>query len=305
MLVAPDEEVVPHREQHVNVGVLREPAEELGEPCLGLRAIEREQLLELIHHEERLAVALAPPPQHGEGDVVVVEAQKLLHRLRVACHLGGQRLREGRHRCPPGHRDDRTPLRRSGGDHSRVEERRLPGSRGADEGQELSAPEPLPQRHDLVLAPEEDLRVLLRERREPGIGATGLRRPRPPDALVARDLPAEGVAEAVDGPDEAWLAGVVAQGLADGVHRHAQGGLGDEDPGPDDVADLGPGERPGPALHEEAQQLVGLGLEGHGLPRAEELPALPVELEVPELQGHGPLRGGGQRNPKTARMTSE
>jgi hypothetical protein len=46
-------------------------------------------------------------------------------------------------------------------------------------------------------------------------------------------------------------------------------------------------ERPGPALHEEDEQLVGLGLEGHGSPRAKELPTLPVELEVPERQRHG------------------
>ena len=64
--------------------------------------------------------------------------------------------------------------------------------------------------------------------------------------------------------------------------------LGDEGLRPDHVADLGPGERPRPALHEQAQELVGLRLERDRLTRAKELPTLLVELEVPKEERHGP-----------------
>jgi transposase len=58
-------------------------------------------------------------------------------------------------------------------------------------------------------------------------------------------------------------------------------GFGDEGAGPDGVTDLGSGQRTRTAV-DQPEQLVGLGLEGDGLARAEELPPLPVELEITE-----------------------
>ena len=110
--------------------------------------------------------------------------------------------------------------------------------------------------------------------------------------LVRRDarLPAEGVAEPAGRPDETRSSRVVVERLADVVHGLGQRGFGDEDAGPDDVADLGPGERPGAPLDEQAQQLVGLGLERDRPARPKKLPTLLVELEIPETHRHRPRR---------------
>ena len=126
----------------------------------------------------------------------------------------------------------------------------MPTPEGPIDGQELLPPDLLPQRLDLGLAAEEVRRVRLREREKPRIGAL-LARPRSPRDVRPRRfprLPAEGVAEAVDRPDEPRVPRVVLQRLADAVHHHGQGRLGNEGLRPDHVADLGPGERPRPAL---------------------------------------------------------
>ena len=113
---------------------------------------------------------------------------------------------------------------------------------------------------------------------------TGLRAGHVSRRLVRRDarLPAEGVAEPVGRPEEAGLSRVVVERPADAVDGLVERGFGDEDAGPDDVADLGAGERPGPPLDEQAQQLVGLGLEGDRPARSKKLSTLLVELEIPE-----------------------
>jgi hypothetical protein len=85
-------------------------------------------------------------------------------------------------------------------------------------------------------------------------------------------------------PDETRSSRVVVERLADAVHGLAQRGLGDEDAGPDGVADLWPGQHPGAPLDEQAQQLVGLGLERDGPARPKKLPTLLVELEIPKRQ---------------------
>jgi hypothetical protein len=98
-------------------------------------------------------------------------------------------------------------------------------------------------------------------------------------------------------PDEARLSRVVVERPADAVDGLVERGFGDGDVGPDDVADLDPGEHPGAALDEQAQELVGLRLEGDKAARPKELSTLLVELELSEKQRHGP-RPGRRRNPE-------
>src|SRR4029453_12063672 len=107
-----------------------------------------------------------------------------------------------------------------------------------------------------------------------------------------RAPPAKGVAEAAGRSDETRSSRVVPERLSDAVHRLGQRGLGDEDPGPDDVADLGPGQRPRTPLDEQAQQLEGLGLERDRPTPPKKLPTLLIELEIPERNRHGPRPGG-------------
>jgi len=98
----------------------------------------------------------------------------------------------------------------------------------------------------------------------------------------------------VDRPDEPRVTRVVPERLADAVHHHGQGRFRDEGPRPDDVADLRPGESPGPALEQQAQELIGLRLQRHGFARAKELAPLLVEHEPSEPERHGPRPGGKQ-----------
>ncbi len=155
-------------------------------------------------------MALPPASHCPQGHFGILEARELLYGLHVSRHLGRQCLGETHHRGPPRRRDHRTPALRPCRDHPRPQERGLAGPGGADEGQEPPALEPLPQSFNPGFTPEEDLGILFFERRQPGIGTARFRRlhwlPKPA-VSVARDLPAEGVAEAVDGPDEAGFPG--------------------------------------------------------------------------------------------------
>jgi hypothetical protein len=63
MVVAAHEEVVPQRQQHVDVRFRGEASQERREALLRVRLVQREQLLELIDDEQRGLVCL-PPPAH-------------------------------------------------------------------------------------------------------------------------------------------------------------------------------------------------------------------------------------------------
>jgi hypothetical protein len=175
--VAADEEVVPQRQQHVDVTLLDQAPEKLREALLHLLRIEREQLLELVHDEDGLEVALPPLPNHREGDVGIVEAQELLHRVRVGGKHFDQGLGERAHRGPARGGDDGPPARGTRGDQPRTHERGLPRPRRTDESQKPSLTQLGPERFDLRLPAEEAPRVRFREGREAWIGTPRLERP--------------------------------------------------------------------------------------------------------------------------------
>ena len=319
LLAAAEQEVVAQRQQDVDLGLLREAAEERREASLHLRSVQGKELLELVHDEEGLVALLPPTADGGERPIglpgqaqFLDPLEQLTDRVGISGEIGDEGPGERQGRAGPGRRVDDSPARRSARDHPRPEERRLPHSRWPDDGQQLLAPDLLPQSLDLGLTAEEEGRVGFREGGQPRIGAEslpggvacagaglldGLAGDRA-SVSVRACFPAERVAEAVDRPDEPRVPRVVLERLADGIHHHGQGRLGDEGLRPDHVADLGPGERPRPALQEQAQQLVGLRLERDRLTRAKELPTLLVELEVPKEERHGPRPGG--RNKESA-----
>jgi hypothetical protein len=84
LLGAPDQEVVPQRQQHVHVRLARQAPQQLREPPLHLGRVQREQLLELVHHQDRVPVAFAPPAHHLERHLGVVDVDQLPEGLRVA-----------------------------------------------------------------------------------------------------------------------------------------------------------------------------------------------------------------------------
>ena len=90
--MALEQEVVAHGQQHVDVGLEDEPAEQLGEARLHLGRVQREQLLELVHDQQRVVVPVPPAGDDRDRDVRVVDARAALHRLGVARQLAGQRL---------------------------------------------------------------------------------------------------------------------------------------------------------------------------------------------------------------------
>ena len=296
VLAATEEKVVAEGEQDVQVGLGQSP-EQVGEPPLNVGRVQGEQLLELVHDEERLLASSAPACDRGEKTArLVASAQlldpskQLLDRLGVTRELRGERAGEGEGRARARRGNDRGPALRSVRNHGGSQKRRLADPGGADHGEEPLPPDLLPQRGGLDLATEEELRVGFGERVKARVGAR-LQLPgrrsgaRLPLRGVARLL-AEGVAKPVGRPEEAGLSRVVVEGPADAVDGLVERGFGDEHAGPDDVADLGPGERPGAPLDEQDQQLVGLGLQGDRPPRPKKLSALLVELEIPKRQRH-------------------
>ena len=174
VLVAPHEEVVPHREEHVHSGLAGEPAQQLGETRLRLRRAEREQLLELVHHEESLRVGLAPPHERLERLARVLESHEPPQRLDVALQLGREGLPQHQQRRVPGRRHHRRPARGPRRHHPRPHEGRLARPRGPDHREEPPGPDALPERLDLALSPEEPVGVRLGERAQAGVRARPL-----------------------------------------------------------------------------------------------------------------------------------
>ena len=148
----------------MDVGVLRQPPEKVREPCLHLRRVEREELLELIHDEKRLGVRLPPARCRRERGVAVLEPGEL-----AQC-LVSRRQAPGPRACPnlaavtslASSPSAAHPYRAARHD-SRTQERRLARTRRTDHGQKPARAMPLPQRLDLRLAPEEAAGVLLGE----------------------------------------------------------------------------------------------------------------------------------------------
>ena len=163
VLPAPHQEVVPQRQEHVHVPVLRQPPEEGREPGLRLLRVEREELLELVHHQERLGMRLPPAQEHLERRLRVLEPHELSQRLGVAGQLRCQRLAQHQERRRPRSRDRRRPPRGARRHDARSHERRLARPRGTDHGEEPTFPEPPPEGLDLTLAAVETPGVFFRE----------------------------------------------------------------------------------------------------------------------------------------------
>jgi hypothetical protein len=171
LLAATDEEVVPQGEQDMDVGLGGQTPQERGEALLHLRRVQGEQLLELVHDEERFPVAPPPATQQGDRRVGLLEAGEHGERFGVAGQLRAQRLPQAPEGMGAGGADECRPSFGPGREDSGSDERGLARPRGADHGEEPAVGDSPPQLPDLALAAEEDRGVLLREGAQPRIGA--------------------------------------------------------------------------------------------------------------------------------------
>ena len=94
-LVAVEQEVVAHRQQHVHVRFEREARQQLREPLLRFRQTLREQLLELIEDQQRMIVPAAPARDDVDGDARLLEVDQPRDGLGIARQLRRERVREG------------------------------------------------------------------------------------------------------------------------------------------------------------------------------------------------------------------
>ena len=67
MVVAPHQEIVAHRKEHVDVCLERQPPEQSGEAGLRFRLVQSEELFELVENDEDIVVGPAPAGQDLEG----------------------------------------------------------------------------------------------------------------------------------------------------------------------------------------------------------------------------------------------
>ena len=272
MLVAADQEVVAQGKQQVDVGVAGEAARasSANRACVSGGLSVNSSSNWSTHEPGPRRGPAASVAAQASGHVGILEARRApappprLPPPRGPVH--GRALVIG---ARPGCAGDRSPSLWPRRDHPARTNDVFPAPEGPMRARSVGA-RASPTGPRLGLSAEEDLGVLFGEGRRAGIRAAGLDWPaQPPRARGVSwpaSLPAEGVAEAVDRPDEAGLAGVVAQGLADGVHGHPRVDSETNTPGQTTSRIWARESALGPALHEEAQQLVGLGLKGTGRP---------------------------------------
>ncbi len=158
VLLAAEEEVVPHRQEDVDVGLQREPGEEGGEAGLHLGRVESEELLELVDDDERLGVVAPPPAEEVHRDVGVVEADHLPHGGGVARDLGASACPSATNGASPGVQTRCAHPSGFAGIEPGPQEAALARAGGSDDGEEVPLRQPLPDPLDLGLAAEEVLR---------------------------------------------------------------------------------------------------------------------------------------------------
>ena len=106
---AAEQEVVPQRQQDVDLGLLRKAAEERREASLHLRSVQGKELLELVQDDEGFVALLPPAPDRGERTVGLPAQAQLLDtleqlsdRLGIAGEIGDQGAGERQGRAGPG-----------------------------------------------------------------------------------------------------------------------------------------------------------------------------------------------------------
>jgi hypothetical protein len=135
---AADQEVVAQREHDVHVRLRGHLSEEGREALLGWSRVQREQLLELVDHEERLGVARAPALGGLDDSRRLARlrelgdaAQELVDRLRVAGEVRREPAGQAEGGVRPGRGVNRRPPLPPRGDDPRPQERGLARSRSA------------------------------------------------------------------------------------------------------------------------------------------------------------------------------
>ena len=81
MGVAAEQKVVAQGQNHVDVGLEHQPAQQPRERLLDRRWIQREQLFELVDDDEDLLVALAKSLEERDRRILFLESQERLHRF--------------------------------------------------------------------------------------------------------------------------------------------------------------------------------------------------------------------------------
>src|SRR5262245_5537591 len=132
MLVTPHQKIVAQRQEHMDGRLARDLSKEASKLRLRLRRRQREQLLELVDHDESLVVGSSPTAEQLEGRLGILEARELAQRLGVPGELWPERLAKAPQRRGPRRADDRRPALGPGGHHTSADERRLARARGTN-----------------------------------------------------------------------------------------------------------------------------------------------------------------------------
>jgi len=169
VLLAAQQEVVPDREQDVDVRLEDETREQGREARLHIGWIQGEQLLELVDDDQRFGMVTSPAAEQVDRDVGVLEPQHLAHGVGVARDLRDERLPEGDERGVARRADEVRPPFGLGRDQSCTQETALACSGGTDNRQEVPPRQLLPHLLDFGLSPEEVLRFRLGEGGESGV----------------------------------------------------------------------------------------------------------------------------------------
>ena len=220
--MAPQQEIVAHTEQHVDVGLENEAMEQVRKSSLNLGPVLREQLLELIHDQDRTPGAAAPSGHDFRRHFWIVEAQEKVHSPYIAGHLWGESTAQGKLWIVARLANEAGPGGTGIGHQARLKERGLSSSGRADQREHPRwALELAPHLLDLGLAAEEVLGVCLGEGSEAGVGVEVV------GAFDAEGHVLEGAGQGVGGVEAAFA--VFLDGLLD--HRSPRrvgdlGGLG-------------------------------------------------------------------------------
>ena len=171
MLVAAHQEVVAHREEDAHVRLAPRGGRGASRNAPGLRRVEGEELLELIHDHHGRDVPAPPASEKGEGTLRVVEAHQEPERLGVSREMGREGLSELLERRVSRGAHDHGPAGRLRRGDAGPDEGRLARAGRADHAQQPLVPEPVPDPPHLDLTTEEPSRVRLGEGPQAGVGA--------------------------------------------------------------------------------------------------------------------------------------
>ena len=164
-------EVIPHREQHEEVGFEGEASEKLGKGCLDRFRVLGKQLLELIQDDQAVLGPLAPLRAKLDSDVGLFEVLDQLGDTSCFTQLRCQGLSQLIEGSVAWGGDQSLPTVGERGEKTGSQKGALARPRRSDHRQQVGPTQFLPQGLYLELPAVEVLRILFLKGGEPGVGS--------------------------------------------------------------------------------------------------------------------------------------